>query len=165
LLEIPEYPEFLISGSNYSDISSANFNNLYQLINTNVNDDITNKIGIFSAFLNKSTTNNSNFELLKNCNDQIQNELNSIRKFENFISAQDNLREKLKNSNNSAQLLNLKKKEYFEMEEKLNNLEKVYDDLVDKIRANKEKEESRNNMEDPNAENKIKNRIKELKVI
>lgn len=163
LLEIPEHPEFLITNSNYSDLSSANFNNFYQFLNNN-NEDINTKIGVFSAFLNKSTSNNQNFELLKSCSDHIENELNSIRKFEKLISLKDNLKNKLKDANNVTSELNKKTRELNEMQDKITHKEALFEEIKERIISNNEREESLTNTDNSKRENKIKERIKQLKV-
>lgn len=164
LLDIPEHPEFLITNSNYSDLSSANFNNFFQFLNNN-NEDINTKISVFSAFLNKSTCNNQNFEHLKNFSDHIENELNSIRKFEKLISQKDNLKNKLKDSSNITNELNKKNREVGEMQVKVNEFEALYEEIKDKISSNNEREESLKNADISKSDNKIKDRIKQLKVI
>lgn len=130
----------------------------------NNNEDINTKIGIFSAFLKKSTSNNQNFELLKNCSDHIENELNSIRKFEKMISMKDNLKERLKLANDSRSEINFKKKELLELEDKVIDFENYYEEIIEKIRVNNEKEEILKGGEETKTDNKIKSRIKELKV-
>lgn len=163
LLEIPEHPEFLITNSHFSDLSSANFNNFFHFLNNN-SEDISTKIGVFGAFLNRSTCNNQNFELLKSCNDNIGNELNSIRKFEMLISLKDNIQTKLKDSNNLTSELNIKKLESAELQGKMNIFENLFEEINEKIKSNKEREESLKNADNSKTENKIKDRIKQLKV-
>ena len=164
LLDIPEHPEFLITNSNCSDLSSANFNNFFQFLNNN-NEDINTKIGVFSAFLERSTCNNKNFELLKNCSGQIENELNSIRKFEKLISQKDNLKNKLKDSNIITSELNNKRREVNQIQVKVNDLEVLYEEIEEKISSNNEMEEGSKNTDNWKKENKIKDTIKQLKVI
>ena len=157
LLEIPEYPEFLISGSNYSDISGS------VLVNTN--NDLNFRLNQFSGYLNKNVCKNINFEMLNNLSSYIENELNLIKKFENFVSVQENLKDILKASNSKNIELNSKKSQYFQAEEKLNNLEILLEDIIDKIKSNTEKEETLNkNSQEPKIEIKIINQIKQLKV-
>lgn len=157
LLEIPEYPEFLISGSNYSDISGS--------VLVNANNDLNFRLSQFSGYLNKNVCKNINFEMLNNLSGYIENELNSIKKFENFISAQDNLKDILKASNSKVKELNLKKSECFQVEEKLNNLEILLEDIIDKIKSNTQKEEKiSKDLHEPEMEIKIINQIKQLKV-
>lgn len=160
LLEISEHPEFLITSSNYSDFSSTNFN---KFLNNN-NEDVISKIGIFTTFLNRSTSNNINFELLKNCSHKIENELNSIKNFEKIISLKDRLKNQLKNVNEVSILLNNRKDEVNQFEYRVNNLENIYDQTIDRIRDNNEKEEILTNIDNSNSENKIKKRIYDLKV-
>ncbi len=164
LLEIPEHPEFLISNSNCSDLSSANFNNFFQFLNNNT-EDINTKISVFSAFLNRSTCNNKDFEILKNCSDHIENELSSIRRFEKLISLKDNFKNKLKDSSNINVEINKKNEDVNEMQEKVNHLESLYEEIKDKIASNYDREENLKNLENLPTENIIKDRIKQLKVI
>jgi len=114
--------------------------------------------------LKKSTSNNQNFELLKNCSDHIENELNSIRKFEKIISMKENLKERLKLANDSRSDINIKKKDLIELEEKVNYFENHYEEMIEKIGLNNEKEEILKGGDQTNSDNKIKTRIKELKV-
>lgn len=164
LLEIPEHPEFFVSNSQFSDFSSANFTNFFQFLNNN-NEDISTKIGVFSAFLKKSTSNNQNFELLKNCSDNLENELNSIRKFEKLISLKDNLKTKLKDANNVTNEINNKKNQINEFQKKINQYENLTEEIKDRINNLNEKEETLRNVDNSKADNKIKDRIKQLKVI
>lgn len=164
LLTIPEYPEFLISNSNYSEFSSANINGLFQYLNQKIGEDLNTKIKFFSNYLQGCISNNLSFEILKSCSEKIQNELSLIKKFENLISSQDNLKDKIKYSNEAKTLLKNKKCIFSDLEQQVEKLEIILDELIERIASNKAKEDSLTNNDNSKTENKLKERIKELKV-
>ncbi len=81
-----------------------------------------------------------------------------------MISLKDNLKNKLKITNDSRDELNKKKKILIDLEENVISCENLYEEIIERIRSNNEKEDILKDGENKNTENKIKTRIKELKV-
>lgn len=164
ILDIPEYPEFLISNSNYSNSSLANSKNVFEILN-NSKEDITTKLSCMHNFLNKATKNNSNFIMLNNCSDQIENELNNIKKFEKIISNKGNLKGKIQKTNETIREGKDKQDNFCDYESMVNEKEREYENIVNRIELIKEREKKIETNSDPKREGHIKERIKELKVL
>ena len=86
LLEIPEYPELLLSGSDSSYVYPAN------LLSDEF--DISQKLNFFAGYFDK-ILNNKNLQLVKSLEESINYELNRINSFENFFSTSNLIKGKI----------------------------------------------------------------------
>lgn len=171
-LEIAETPEFLISNSALSSSNFSQSNNNKSISKLTNNDDIVVKLNLINNFFQKSTKNFKNFEMLKSVGDQIDNELEIIKKKEKILSSKVNLKGKINKANIIKSEGDKKQENFSELREKVIQKEYLYENILEKIESNKIKfEKNSENLNDNNNNNqkeseiKLREKIKDLKVI
>jgi hypothetical protein len=126
LLEIPEYPELLLSGSDSSYVNPANF------LNEEI--DISKKLNFFSGYFDK-ILKNKNLQIVKSLEEGIDYELNKINSFENFFSSSNLIKDKIDKIQKNNKTLKICEKDITIYSEKVNSSQNKLDDLEENLRV------------------------------
>ena len=130
LLEIPEYPELLLSGSDSSYVYPAN------LLSDEF--DISEKLNFFAGYFDK-ILNNKNLQLVKSLEESINYELNRINSFENFFSTSNLIKDKIEKIQKINKTLKTNEKDIVICSEKVNDLQNKFEDIEENLRIFKVK--------------------------
>lgn len=166
LLEIPEYPEFLMSASESSLIGSANINSINNFNNQVVNNDdinIVKKFNIFSNYFER-VAKNANLNTLKSTYEGIDEELKKINSFERVVSSMGLMKDKIdKIQINTGKIKHLES-DVENVDNKVLSLQSKLDDLDENLKNVMEKEdEIRNNTSSNTHLTGIKSKIESLR--
>jgi hypothetical protein len=126
LLEIPEYPELLLSGSDSSYTNPANFNN--------DEIDITRKLNFFSSYFDK-IIKNKNMQNVKSFGESIDADLIKINSFEKIFSSSKLIKDKIEKIQVNTKRVKNCETEIVGYSEKVNNLQNKFEDLEENLRV------------------------------
>jgi hypothetical protein len=126
LLEIPEYPELLLSGSDSSYANPANFNN--------DEIDITRKLNFFSSYFDK-IIKNKNMQNVKSFGESIDADLIKINSFEKIFSSSKLIKDKIEKIQVNKERIKNCETEIVGYSQKVNNLQNKFEDLEENLRV------------------------------